>query len=82
LGALSVPIVYVSIKFLPQSARLHPEVIERGGLKDPSYWQAFGLSVFGLLTLCALLIWLRYRVGRVEYQARARLAIEEGNYGT
>jgi heme exporter protein C len=82
LGALSVPIVYVSIKFLPQSARLHPEVIERGGLKDQSYWQAFGLSVFGLLTLCALLIWLRFRVGRVEYQARARLAIEEGNYGT
>lgn len=66
LGAVSVPIVYVSIKFLPQSARLHPEVVERGGLKDPSYWQAFGLSVFALLALCALLVWVRYRIGSLE----------------
>ncbi|MFN4894728.1 MAG: cytochrome c biogenesis protein CcsA [Pseudomonadota bacterium] len=66
LGAISVPIVYVSIKFLPQSARLHPEVIERGGLKDPSYWQAFGLSVVALMALCALLIWVRYAVGALE----------------
>lgn len=66
LGAISVPIVYVSIKFLPQSARLHPEVIERGGLKDPAYWQAFGLSVVALLALCALLVWVRYRIGSLE----------------
>lgn len=70
LGALSVPLVYVSIKFLPQSARLHPEVIERGGLKDPTYWQAFGVSVVALLSLCALLVWLRYRVGVLEQYAR------------
>jgi heme exporter protein C len=70
LGALSVPLVYVSIKFLPQSARLHPEVIERGGLKDPTYWQAFGISVVALLCLCALLVWLRYRVGVLEQHAR------------
>lgn len=69
LGALSVPIVYVSIKFLPQSARLHPEVIERGGLKDPTYWQAFGLSVAGLMALCALLIWVRYRIGSLAHEA-------------
>jgi heme exporter protein C len=70
LGALSVPIVYVSIKFLPQSARLHPEVVERGGLRDPSYWQAFGLSVFAVLSLCGLLVWLRYRIGRLDALAR------------
>jgi len=69
LGATSVPIVYVSIKFLPQSARLHPEVIERGGLKDPSYWQAFGLSVVAMLALCAVLVWVRYRIGSLEYRA-------------
>lgn len=73
LGAVSVPLVYVSIKFLPQSARLHPEVVERGGLRDPSYWQAFGLSVFALLSLCALLVWLRYRVARLDAQARVWL---------
>jgi heme exporter protein C len=79
LGALSVPIVYVSIKFLPQSARLHPEVIERGGLKDPLYWQAFGLSVFAVLMLSALLVLLRYRVDRVERSLKRR--DEELNYG-
>jgi heme exporter protein C len=70
LGALSVPLVYVSIKFLPQSARLHPEVIERGGLKDPSYWQAFGISVGALMLLCGLLVWFRYRVGVIEHRMR------------
>jgi heme exporter protein C len=77
LGALSVPLVYVSIKFLPQSARLHPEVIEHGGLRDPSYWQAFGLSVVSLMVLCGLLIWLRYRVGVLEQAARELLLKEE-----
>jgi len=77
LGALSVPLVYVSIKFLPQSARLHPEVVEHGGLRDPSYWQAFGLSVLSLMVLCGLLIWLRYRVGVLEQAARELLIKEE-----
>ena len=62
LGALSVPIVYVSIKLLPKSAQLHPEVLEHAGLKDPSYWWAFGLSVFALLSLQALLTWIRVRI--------------------
>jgi heme exporter protein C len=81
LGALSVPLVYISIKFLPQSARLHPEVIERGGLKDPSYWWAFGISVFALVALCALLVVLRYRMGLLEQ--RVRQSICEGEeYGS
>jgi heme exporter protein C len=77
LGAITVPIVYVSIKFLPQSARLHPEVIERGGLKDPSYWQAFGLSVVALLALSAVLVWVRYWLGRIEYRLRIGCDEEE-----
>jgi heme exporter protein C len=81
LGALSVPLVYVSIKFLPQSARLHPEVIERGGLKDPSYWQAFGISVGALMLLCGLLVWLRYRVGALEHHAREAFA-GDNDYGS
>lgn len=71
IGAASVPLVYASIKLLPQSARLHPEVIEHGGLKDPSYWQAFGISVVGMLCLCALLVWARYRIGLAEERSRA-----------
>lgn len=77
IGAASVPLVYASIKLLPQSARLHPEVIEHGGLKAPSYWQAFGISVVGMLSLCALLIWARYRIGWAE--ERARLLSAQGD---
>lgn len=79
LGALSVPFVYVSIKLLPQSARLHPEVIERGGLRDPSYWWTFGISVIAIVVLCMLLVWLRYRVGVL--QQRVRMMCFEGGEG-
>ena len=79
IGAASVPLVYLSIKLLPQSARLHPEVIEHGGLKDPSYWQAFGISVVGMLCLCALLVWARYRIGRAEDRARS-LVVQGDSY--
>jgi heme exporter protein C len=82
LGALSVPLVYVSIKFLPQSARLHPEVVERGGLRDPSYWQAFGVSVGALFLMCGLLIWLRYRVGLLEYCIRSGKLEGGESYGS
>ena len=69
IGAASVPLVYYSIKLLPQSARLHPEVIEHGGLRAASYWQAFGVSVGGMLCLCGLLIWIRYAIGTAENRA-------------
>ncbi|MEY4669063.1 MAG: heme exporter rane protein [Pseudomonadota bacterium] len=81
VGAASVPLVYLSIKLLPQSARLHPEVIEHGGLRDPSYWQAFGLSVVGMLLLSVLLILVRYRIGCAEDRTRT-LALEGMNYDT
>jgi heme exporter protein C len=77
LGAASVPLVYISIKFLPASARLHPEVIEHGGLKDPSYWWAFGLSTIALLCLTAYLSWLRYRIETAQDAVRSRDTEEE-----
>jgi heme exporter protein C len=77
LGAASVPLVYVSIKFLPASARLHPEVIEHGGLKAPSYWWAFGLSTVALLFLTSYLSWLRYRIQSAHEKVTAQIAQEE-----
>lgn len=77
LGAASVPLVYISIKFLPASARLHPEVIEHGGLKDPSYWWAFGLSTIALLCLTAYLSWLRYRIETAHDAVRSVGSEEE-----
>lgn len=79
VGAASVPLVYLSIKMLPQSARLHPEVIEHGGLRHPSYWQAFGLSVLALLLFAGVLVWVRYRIGALEDRARS-LRIGEETY--
>lgn len=76
LGSASVPLVYFSIKLLPQSARLHPEVIEHGGLKAVSYWWGFGVSTFALLALTATLIWIRYRIGAAEDTLR-RLIVEQ-----
>jgi heme exporter protein C len=79
LGAASVPIVSLSINFLNAREQLHPKVIEHGGLKDPSYWQAFGISTVTLLTLAALLIHVRYRIGCAEYRNRIRMMENDAN---
>jgi heme exporter protein C len=76
LGSASVPLVYFSIKLLPQSARLHPEVIEHGGLKAPSYWWGFGVATCAMLALAAVLIWIRYRIGAAE-EALRQLSVEQ-----
>ena len=81
LGAVSVPLVVFSIKFLPQSARLHPEVIEHGGLKDPSFNQALAISCFALVALAALLVWVRYRLALVDAAVREKMS-EENAYDT
>lgn len=62
LGALSVPIVYVSVRLLPETARLHPVVTDKGGLKHWSYWVAFGLSVLALHLFAGLLVLFRERL--------------------
>ncbi len=66
IGAASVPVVSLSINLLNAREQLHPKVIEHGGLKHPSYWEAFGISVAALLMLGALLILLRYSLGCAE----------------
>jgi heme exporter protein C len=81
LGGASVPLVYLSIKLLPQSARLHPEVIEHGGLKDPSYYQALALSCVGLLLFEVCLVLLRYRIGILEDAVRSTHCLKEDVYG-
>jgi heme exporter protein C len=77
LGSASVPLVYLSIKLLPQSARLHPEVLEQGGVKDSRFVLALVLSIFALLFLSAVLTWLRYRIARVDHLVRLAEAEKE-----
>lgn len=69
LGALSIPLVWFSIKLLPQTARLHPEVIENNGLRDWSYRFTFILSVFALTLFMSFLIYLRARIFKLENDA-------------
>jgi hypothetical protein len=62
---------------LPQSARLHPEVLEQGGVKDSRFVLALVLSIFALLFLSAVLTWLRYRIARVDHLVRLAEAEKE-----
>lgn len=71
LSAVTVPLVVFSVKLLPQSAQLHPQVVENSGLKHPSYWTAFFVSMAALTALQFLLIWLRWRIAVLERSKNA-----------
>ncbi len=64
LGALSVPLVIFSVKILPAFQQLHPQVVNTGGLKDPSFYQAMGYASAGLICLQFVLIWMRVSIGK------------------
>ena len=66
VGAITVPLVVLSIKLLPELAQLHPQVVDRGGLKDDSYVHTMFLSMGALVMLQGVLIWLRTRIGFLE----------------
>ncbi|MCB0328216.1 MAG: cytochrome c biogenesis protein CcsA [Bdellovibrionales bacterium] len=66
LSALTVPVVVYSIKLLPQFQQLHPQVVQRGGLVDPLMRQGFFYSSLVIMALSVLLLWLRYRIARIE----------------
>ena len=63
LGALTVPLVWISIKFVPQFEQLHPQVIENRRLKDSRYIQAMVVSMVALFCLQLLLVFIRSRLG-------------------
>jgi heme exporter protein C len=66
MGSLMVPIVWLSVYFLPQVAQLHPKVVEEGGLRDSSYVWCFVISSVALLVFALTLIWIRTRLERVR----------------
>ena len=75
LGAASVPLVSMSINLLNARDQLHPKVIEHGGLKHPSYWQAFGIATLSMILLTAILIIVRYRVGLLERSSKEQASL-------
>jgi heme exporter protein C len=74
LSVITIPVIWLSVKLLPQSAQLHPQVLENDGLKSPLYWYALTISVIAILILMAYLIFLDIRVSRLnERWKRARV---------
>lgn len=66
LGACTVPLVVFSIKFLPQFAQLHPQVVGNRGLRHPTFYEAMFLSMAVLVVFQFVLVWLRARLGHSE----------------
>lgn len=66
IGSATVPLVWLSVKLLPQAAQLHPQVIEHQGLRHPLFVVALLLSIASLISLAAWLISLRSRLGALE----------------
>ena len=63
IGAINVPIVVFSVKFLSNMEQLHPQVVENRGLKDPSFVKAMFISIAALVLFQFFLILIRARLG-------------------
>ncbi len=61
VGAITVPIMVYSIKLLPASKQLHPEVIEKAGL-PPVMLYTMCFSILTVIVLQFLLISMRFRI--------------------
>ena len=66
VSAVMVPVVIYSIKLLPHTIQIHPEVVGEGGLRDPKFTEAFVGSIITLSVTCLMFIWLGYRVRIIE----------------
>ena len=71
LTSLTVPLMVYSVKLLPNTHQLHPQVVATGGFRDPSMMQALLLSMLALSLLTGTLILIRGRIGQAEAQLRA-----------
>lgn len=61
IGALTVPLMIYSIKLLPSSAQLHPQVVEKQGL-HPLMMQTMLFCIFTFFVLQCLLLAYRLRI--------------------
>jgi heme exporter protein C len=76
IGALNVPIVYLSVRWF---RTMHPPatVMKRGGLGDPSMVVALRLGMLAVFTIFAALLVKRLLLGRLEARVAAlRAGIE------
>jgi heme exporter protein C len=66
MSSVTVPMVWLSIKLMPQSLQLHPQVIDKGGLRHPSFYIGLLLSLLAVSIIWSLLLSLSVRF----YQTR------------
>ncbi len=66
ISAVNVPIVIYSIKLLPNIAQLHPQVVEKQGLKDPLFVSTMFYCMLAVVILQFLLIALKWRLAKLE----------------
>ena len=66
LGAILVPVVVYSVKFLSPVGQLHPVVVEHGGLREASFRVAFWVTNGALVAMALLFIWLRKKIASLE----------------
>jgi len=70
LGALTVPLVWLSVHLVSQIAQLHPQVVEKGGLKDIRMVICFILATISISIFSILLMWLRTRIELISQGAQ------------
>jgi hypothetical protein len=62
ISAIMVPVVIYSVKLLPGIPQLHPQVVEKRGLKDIRFTYGMIISSFALLSLTVTLFLTRFRL--------------------
>jgi len=62
LGAIMVPIMIYSVKLLPQTAQLHPQVLEKRGLQDPDMVFALTIAILSMSLFQFVLLFVRVRL--------------------
>jgi heme exporter protein C len=66
LGSATVPLVWLSIRLMPQSEQLHPQVVEHQGLRDYRFVVTFLVAQLALVLLMSWLCFVRARLGLLE----------------
>jgi heme exporter protein C len=68
IGALTVPLVWLSVNLAPQIAQLHPQVVEKGGLKDHRMVICLLVTVCAFIMFSILLIRLRTKIENLSQE--------------
>ena len=71
LAIAGMPAIYLVRVAVKLWRGTHPQVIFRGGLKDPNMLTAFLVGVVGMFILAILIVWVRYALERARMEVDA-----------